>query len=95
MAPAISRQALSELLYLCQEDGFNRLQIKFAGGEPTLAEPVVISVCEATEELRSASSVSICLRMLTNGVFDTLHWIPIFRKYRIGVSISVDGAERP
>ncbi len=92
MTPSLAHRAVEELLELCRENGFRRLQIKFAGGEPTLNEPVVMGVCEAAEKAREYSDIGIDLRMLTNGVFDSSYWIPIFKRHRIGVSISVDGA---
>lgn len=83
--------AIHGIFDLCQREGFRRLKLKFAGGEPTLNIEVIEKSCELAEELSTKTGVEITFRMLTNGVFDTTRVIPVLVRHRIGVSISVDG----
>ena len=84
-------QAIQGIFDLCQREGFRRLKLKFAGGEPTLNVEVIAKSCELAEELSAITGIEVTFRMLTNGVFDTARVIPILVRHRIGVSISVDG----
>lgn len=83
--------AIRKLFGFCESEGFRRLQIKFAGGEPTLNPDVIVRSCELAETLGATTGIDPSFRILTNGVFDAEKLVPIFRRYRVGVSISVDG----
>lgn len=92
MPTGIAVGALKQLVNYCTVTGFQRLQVKFAGGEPTLNQTVVEEVGRTSLELSRSSGIAVDLRMLTNGVFDHAKWIPVIKRYNIGISISVDGA---
>jgi uncharacterized protein len=92
MPTELGSQTLRSLVAFCSTHGFSRLQVKFAGGEPTLHPELVSRVAEEAEALSITSGVAIDLRMITNGLFDDRLWVDIILRHRIAVSISVDGA---
>jgi len=75
----------------CAQLGFRGLQIKFAGGEPTLNADAIERACALARRRATETGIAIGFRILTNGVFDPGRMIPIFTANAFGVSISVDG----
>jgi uncharacterized protein len=95
MSTETALRTIETLFSLCQRNGFKELQLKFAGGEPTLAPDVIIAACERAEELAFETGIRPHFRILTNGVFDHEVIIPILRRFKFGVSVSVDGDPEP
>jgi uncharacterized protein len=85
---------LKELISYCEVSNLQRLQIKFVGGEPTLNHEVVKQLCMSGEALSSTTHIKLDYRIITNGIFDQKKWIPLFKKFKFGVSISVDGSPK-
>lgn len=86
-----AKSAAEKLFSFCEQLGFRRLQIKFAGGEPTLNPQLIENVCKYAQELSRTSGVKVSFRILTNGVFEDNRVLNILKDYQFGVSISVDG----
>lgn len=93
MSSKTSETATKELFDFCVTNKFTHLQIKFAGGEPTLNSQRINEVCTLSEELAKQYGIKVGFRVLTNGVFVDESIFSIFKRFKFGVSISVDGDE--
>lgn len=91
MSPSTAEKATESLFEFCKENGFTHLQIKFAGGEPTLNHELISKTCEYAQNLSCIYNVVLGFRILTNGVFIDDNIYGVFKKYKFGVSISLDG----
>jgi uncharacterized protein len=91
MPEQVSSAMVSGLIAVCQEGGFRRLSLKFAGGEPTLNWTEVLRTCDEATRACEAAGIEPTFRMLTNGVFRPDEVIPGIRAHNIRISISVDG----
>jgi uncharacterized protein len=85
--------ATENLFQFCIENQFTHLQIKFAGGEPTLNFKRINETCDLSIQLSEKYGVEVGFRILTNAVFIDKGIYQTFLKYKFGVSISVDGDE--
>ena len=85
---AISR-ILQRLFSFCEANGFDRLHLKLAGGEPTLNLPSLEHFC--SEAASYSSPVRVSFGMISNGSFEVETVLPFLKRYRIKPSISVDG----
>ncbi|MBK9391874.1 MAG: radical SAM protein, partial [Bacteroidetes bacterium] len=85
--------ATKNLFEFCVKNQFTHLQIKFAGGEPTLNLKSINQTCAYAEDLSKEYGVKVGFRILTNAVFIDDAIFETFKKYKFGVSISVDGDE--
>jgi len=84
-------KATKGLFDFCIENQFSHLQIKFAGGEPTLNVQRINETCETAKALSVKYNVPVSFTILTNGVFIDDAIFETFTKYKFGVSISIDG----
>ncbi len=76
----------------CLAHNLQRLHIKFAGGEPTLAIKQINEFCN---RMRSrVAGFRTTFGILTNGVFDPEEVIPVLQRHNFKVSISIDGLQR-
>jgi uncharacterized protein len=91
MSSSTVEAATRSLFDFCLENKFSHLQIKFAGGEPTLNVERINQTCEQAERLSEKYGIRVGFRILTNGVFVNESIFATFKKYKFGVSISVDG----
>jgi uncharacterized protein len=82
-----------KLFAFCTQAGIRRLKIKFTGGEPTLNPDCIRAACETASALSVTTGIQVDFRLLTNGVFDVASLAPLLRRHRLGVCISVDGAQ--
>jgi uncharacterized protein len=85
--------ATKNLFEFCIQQQFTHLQIKFAGGEPTLNLERINETCELAQQLSEKYGIKVGFRILTNGVFIDNNIFQIFKKRKFGVSISIDGSE--
>jgi uncharacterized protein len=83
--------ATRTLFEFCKKSKFTTLHLKFAGGEPTLAGNKIREACEISQSLSAEFGIDITYSILTNGVFVEETIYDLIAKYRISVSISVDG----
>ncbi|MHB8871896.1 MAG: radical SAM protein, partial [Candidatus Doudnabacteria bacterium] len=91
MSSDTAKNAIERLFLFCKQQKFTHLQIKFAGGEPTLASKLISEVCDYATKLSKGSNIKVIFRVLTNGVFIESSILDIFERYHFGVSISLDG----
>lgn len=82
---------LSNLIAYCNDHRIPELRVIFAGGEPTLNLPLVEAFCrEATEE---DCGIKISFGMISNGSFHFEELTSLLQRYKISISLSVDGFE--
>lgn len=91
MSSETTKISTNKLFDYCQEAGFTHLQIKFAGGEPTLNTDLIEETCIYALNKSEETGIKVGFRILTNAVFVTDKVYEIFKKYKFGVSISIDG----
>lgn len=91
MSPETIRRSVSGLFQLCVERGFQRLHLKFAGGEPTLGLDLIRDACRYAVAESDRCGVAVGFRMLSNGVFDPAQALRLLSEFHFGLSISVDG----
>jgi uncharacterized protein len=91
MSEQVSSAMVSGLITVCQREGFERLCLKFAGGEPTLNWAEVVRTCQEAMRRCDEAGIQPGFQMLTNGVFDPAVVIPDAATLRMSISISVDG----
>jgi uncharacterized protein len=82
---------LDNLLTYCRREQLTELHIVFAGGEPTLNLPLIDEFCRTAEQ--RDGTIRVTFGMISNGSFAADDVIPLLRKHRINVSLSVDGVE--
>lgn len=79
------------LVAYCNHNDIKSLQIRFAGGEPTMALDEIEHFCNY---LRSVSrSIKLSFGMLSNGYFDIDRVLPMLKRNKVGISFSIDGLE--
>jgi uncharacterized protein len=88
-----AKSAINKLFDYCLEEGFETLQLKFAGGEPLLAKEVLDVACSHALYLSNRTGISLSYRIVTNGVILDDHIIDLLTKYKFGISISLDGGK--
>lgn len=91
MSEQVSSVMVSGLIKVCEREGFERLCLKFAGGEPTLNWAEVVRTCHEAERSCNEAGIQPVFKMLTNGVFDPAKVIPDAAALKMRISISVDG----
>jgi uncharacterized protein len=91
MSASTIRAATRGLFEFCAENNFRHLQIKFAGGEPTLNVEGINATCDIARTLASECNITVTFAILTNGVFIDERIFPLFKKFHFAVSISMDG----
>lgn len=68
-------------------------EIKFFGGEPTLNQSVIQSVCKYVNQMHAAGKIKKkpVFRLLTNGTIMNNTLIELIQKYKIKIVFSIDG----
>jgi uncharacterized protein len=83
----------ARLVEYCQSQGLRRLRVKFAGGEPSLVIDRVDRFCEAVERRASRLGIAVSFSMLSNAAFDPERVLPVLKRRRMGIGISLDGTQ--
>lgn len=91
MPEQVASTMVAGLIKVCQREGFERLGLKFAGGEPTLNWAEVVRTCHEAIQSCGEAGIEPFFQMITNGVFDPARVIPDAAALKMSVSISVDG----
>ncbi|TAF63561.1 MAG: radical SAM protein [Cytophagales bacterium] len=91
MSSETTKISTDSLFKYCLSAGITHLQMKFAGGEPTLNTDLIEQTCKYALDKSEETGVKVGFRILTNGVFINNDIYDIFKKYKFGVSISIDG----
>lgn len=91
MATGDAVNVARELVRYCRENQFEKLRVKFAGGEPSLNPVVLTKFCEAIESTKE--DLNVGYGVITNGTFDDISFIDWVERYGVNISISIDGFE--
>lgn len=95
MTVETAERVVRSLIEHCSQQAIEQLQLKFAGGEPTLALDLIDHICSLAKRLGEEHQIKVGFRILTNGVFDPRLTVPVLARHRIGTSISLDGPRLP
>lgn len=87
----ISWDICKELIDLCLEADPKIRTLKFFGGEPTLDMEIVELSCAYVMEMTNTTADDWFIGITTNGTGPADDHLPIYRRYKISVSISLDG----
>lgn len=82
---------VDELVALCKANAHDTLRLKFSGGEPALAIDLLASVCAYAERRCGEEGLALQLGVLTNATIIEERFLELLDRYRIHVSVSVDG----
>jgi len=75
---------IDELFRLHPDIGY----IKFFGGEPTLRMDIIKAVCS---HVRDKLGKKVLFALTTNGTGDPMDHYPVWKEFRVNVSVSIDG----
>jgi uncharacterized protein len=89
MSDETALSVIQALLIFCRSNGFSRLHIKFAGGEPSLNLAAVEHFCRSATA--AAGNVRVSFGMISNGSFSTKDLHPLLSRYQMQLSLSIDG----
>lgn len=84
---------LARVMEEARANGIRRIHFKFAGGEPTLALGAINNFCETARNVFQGNLYDISFGIITNGTCSTAAFLSLIKKFKINISISVDGFE--
>lgn len=91
MTIGTARLFLNKLESTVKQHDLKFVEIKFAGGEPTMNKKVVVFVADEVQKRLADKGVRIRLRLITNGTLLDSEWIKLLKTYSMGFCISLDG----
>lgn len=91
MSPETGRHAIDAILRSAQQHGFRKVKIKYAGGEPTLNFPLVLSLQDHARALAARHDIALDAVVLSNGVRLTHAMVDEMLARRLRLMISLDG----
>jgi len=91
MSEEVAREAVRALFRAAEAHGFNRVKIKFGGGEPTLNLRALRAAMRQAEALREGSGVALEAVLLTNGVSLSDEQADYLAAHQIRAAVSLDG----
>lgn len=91
MSLEVGIRAVDALIVTAKINGFSKLKIKFAGGEPTIKIRLVEEIAEYALKVTKANSIKLEMVLLTNGTLLTQSIISLIKSLGIKVMISLDG----
>jgi uncharacterized protein len=90
---AVGQKAVAALVRSAQKHHFNRIKIKFAGGEPVLLWHTLTALQEYAANACSAAGLFFSGVVLTNGTLIQEYMVAESRRLALSYSISLDGLE--
>ncbi len=91
MANDISRQAVDAIFRSATRNHFQRVQLKYAGGEATLHMSHVLAIHDYASQLAREHGIDLYAYIISNGVSLSQRGIDGLKQRNIGVTISLDG----
>lgn len=82
---------LEKLESTIKQQDLKFVEIKFAGGEPTMNKKVVVFIANEVQKRMVDKGVRVRLRLITNGTLLDSEWIKLLKNYSMGFCISLDG----
>jgi uncharacterized protein len=91
MNPATAQGIVEATFRSAIKQGFKRVKIKYAGGEPTLNPAALWTAQRRAEELQAETGVDLETVLLTNGVDLSPQMIDDLIVHNVAVTVSLDG----
>lgn len=91
MTPEIGQTAVSNLVHAARKYEFERLKLKFAGGEPSLRFDLALALQETAQRMAVEAGMELDSVMLSNGAALTPRMLAELRTRRIRLALSLDG----
>ena len=91
MTAETAKDAVDAIFRTAVQHGFESIQLKYAGGEPTLNPTLIRLVHERAVHLSTITNIAFHETVLSNGVFLPEELLDYFRDEQIGLMISLDG----
>lgn len=91
MPVSVMQSFLDKLEATVEKHGLKRIAIRLAGGEPTLNSRVVRLLVEEVQSRFVSRGIDVAFALLTNGTLITEDWVSFLSRYKVGLSISLDG----
>ncbi len=85
------RRAIEAVFRSAISHGFSAVKLKYAGGEPTLNFPLIISLQKQAGDLAQRHGIALASVILSNGVNLTDQMIDTMLAYNLHLMISLDG----
>ena len=93
MSSSVLKNVAESLAFTSKKHNLKRLTIKFAGGEPTLAFPVIEKFMTIFEHKMESLPTELHFSLLTNGTILNDKILRFLKKPNTRLSISIDGYE--
>ena len=94
MTVDVGKQSIDAAFRSAIMHGFNKVKIKFSGGEPTLTFNVLSELATYAREVGKKLSIDTDLVLMTNGVICNQTLLELIAYTNLRVAISLDGIER-
>ncbi|PIZ62000.1 hypothetical protein COY16_05450 [Candidatus Roizmanbacteria bacterium CG_4_10_14_0_2_um_filter_39_13] len=94
MDTAIVKKSIQKIFESAKENGYQKITIRLAGGEPLLQMKHVLFASELVDIYAKKYEVDAAKEIITNGVLLTEKAAELFRKYQIETTISFDGVKQ-
>jgi uncharacterized protein len=91
MTPATAEAAVKAIFRSAQAHGYERVKLKYAGGEPALNFPALQAAQLAAEVCSAESGIGLDTVFLTNGVALSERLLDFLQAHAIPVMLSLDG----
>ncbi|HCT81612.1 MAG TPA: FxsB family radical SAM/SPASM domain protein [Micromonosporaceae bacterium] len=91
MPLAVAESAAKRISEHALTHGLDHILIALHGGEPTLAGPIWTDAFCKTVRRTISDSIQIDFTMQSNATMLSLAWLPILRRHRIRIGVSLDG----
>lgn len=91
MSTETGQRAVAVAFAVAAQAGFEKVKLKYAGGEPTLNFQRVMQISRAAEECSHRSGIGLESVLLSNGISLSDPMIDYLRQHNIELMISLDG----
>lgn len=86
------KKNIKQMVDYCKLNKIKKINLKFAGGEPTLRIKFIKEIIEYC--LNQFKHIEFSFSMITNGTLINMDIINLIKKYNIGVGVSLDGLKK-
>ena len=89
---SLFKKNIKHMVEYCKKNKIDKINLKFAGGEPTLRTKFIKEIIEYC--LNKFNEIKFSFSMITNGTLITEEILTLIKTYNIGLGISLDGLKR-
>lgn len=94
MNDELAKKAIGKIIHDAAKHNFDKVMIKFSGGECLLEFPRLIRLVDFGRKMAKQQGIDIGYSILTNGVLITNKVAEIIKKKKIEIGVSIDGFEK-